>query len=1521
MKTKASKFWALFTCVAIIFSLGAPIFALASADDDCCDHHNEEGHIHDCSSHLCSHGSEPEADPDNDPDPGLDPCICEDECICEVIVDCDDEDCTCEVIVDCDEEDCTCADCTCEDECICDSLDCLDCDDCNDVPFASMTAKSAMVPFSAGTDDLSISIESVYKSSAAGSVINGTVTNSPGEWGAAYIYFDVTTPFDLSDYSSFSFTFTGDSGDSGYKPIRLYAGNSTTINGGDHGFGTGGTANDTMMVGMVDSGAVVGATVNRTIAIPSDVSKFGTVTRFAIQVHAPGDAVYTFSNLTFIKKSACEHNWTQNNPSVHLCDKCEATEAHDKDGSNGSCSKCSRSAFFSAIVPPSGASHWSNNLTQRGIGLAGTTTSALSTANVSSMTIVVESGTPILEGSSMQFIINSDSGWQSWPLTGFSGGKATLDMSSITVNWGTWAQLGVQYMNTTSEFTFSIELSNAEGVVVYNKTGLVSGGGTPTTPTVVTLDGTEKTVTFASMQASDATIAQGDNANITRVTQTGGYDAMTYFDILLDGDTKLTDYHNITFTYQGLSGDVGWKSVHVIAAPTATGIESEQNPVASVLLGSHPYSTNAATPISVSIPMTATAANGAITTIGTQKAIRIGIFIRAAATGDSGVAQLAGQPTVYTLSNIKFNLPPTCLCTYNEAHVCNISGGCGNPHPTAPDHNVGGTNGACSICGKTPIFSAVTHTGASQWNNTVTERGIALNGATISALASANVTSMSIIVESGDPVLTGMQFIINSAGVGGASGWQTAAITGFTSGKATLNLSDTPSGINWASTYVQLGVVYPNSTPFTFSIELSNAAGVVYSKTGLVSGGGVETPPPVAGTTYTWQQILENFFEIGRDHGAETTVVATVGGINVSGRIWNHQGIGINIAALRALSETDKTIEITVEVIGESEWGPRIDIWLGGDHNTGIHDNSDTKVTIPAARDISAGTAHRLVVNGSNTATFTITGIKVGGLSIVKPDQIGAEPCTNHNYGPHGRCNVCNDPCGHPRWADSKCTVCAMPCTHTGFWAEGKCSRCNDQCSHPGWEFNDEATHICITCDVKQAHAFPTGGGECSANGCFANNSSGSVVVVYTPCGMCGVVGPWRWHNINPDVHWAANCNCQGYESHSYDANGRCKCGWITATLPSPCGMCGVVGQWRWGGDENSHWAHNCSCPGNAPHWYDANGRCICGRTGTPSPPRSACGICGVVGPWRWGGDENSHWADNCNCTGNEPHSFNASGRCRCGATRLTAAQESYLEENFMDDEALIDAILAAIEAGEVPVIDLTNAGSVTIISANVLLEIARLGVDVDVVLPSGFVFTIIASSITADVGSFDLNIEVLVKHEDVQLETIGGGKVDVSANSLVFKPNFHGEFGFVLVFHVTADQIEHAGIDLDTIGHYHVCAVGNITEMDEPTVNADGSVNFPMSHASFHVLSGDPPVTLEVGTGVITTEAPAQTVTGGEQNNTPAPAAPGAPIQDIAQQAANWFLIIAISAVAILAAGGVIFILIRRNSNTRRAG
>jgi len=898
---------------------------------------------------------------------------------------------------------------------------------------------------------------------------------------------------------------------------------------------------------------------------------------------------------------------------------------------------------------------------------------------------------------------------------------------------------------------------------------------------------------------------------------------------------------------------------------------------------------------------------------------------------------------------------------------------------------------------------------------------------------------MTIIVESGTPNVTGMQFILNTDGVDGVGGWKTEPLTAFSSGRATLDLNTTV-GINWASSYVQLGVLYPNTAPFTFSIELANAAGVVvYDKTGLVSGG---TDPSGVAPIFTpkpeGQGLTVGMFE---NLGNREEESSAIGGITKTLKIDYPADRGANWRWSARISFADLgitsgnySVEITyfVPTASATRTDVPTQLQIGTNTNGGVNSGITMDSGVERFPQIAKGawTTHTISFtanpfqSGWNAANNILT-IQPDGGGFDGPWYISSIKVTKNydlcsNIANHAgltpatctaTAQVCSvQGCGHYNGSqiaalghayrsisntqhDCSRTGCTLLANHTTSTVGQQCSLCNHTIQAHDCVFNGTpVVYTGVTCTSAGTRTVP-----CSVTGCpnvqtsdhaaFGHNLVNNVCTRcnLTPCGICGVVGDWSWGG-NEGSHWAVNCKCDGFDPdylpHWFNANGVCVCG-ATGTPspnPSPCGMCRTVGVWSWGGNEDVHWSTGTCCTAYASHSYDSNGRCICGRTGTPSAPPSACGMCrtvgvwswggnadvhwsngdcctdyephsfdangrcrcgrtgtpgsavinpminspcgmcGVVGAWIWGGNADTHWADNCNCSGSEPHVYDSNGRCKCGATApgaIAAPQDSFRAEDFIDTEALLDDLRRAIAAGEVPTIDLTESGNVTIISAEVLHEIARLGVDVKVVLQSGFTFTIIASSITGNVGAFDLNIDVLIKHEDVQLTTVGGGLVDISKNSIVFMPNFHGEFGFEIVFNITADQLDHAGIDAETAKRFHVCGVGNVTDHGEPALHDDGSLSFPISHASFHVLSSEPPLTAEVGAGFVNPEVPESPNVGG-----PVDTRTYTEIQQsIEQHAENaiWILII-IAGAAIIAASSVAIVIMRRRQNTKGA-
>ncbi|MCL2077614.1 MAG: chitobiase/beta-hexosaminidase C-terminal domain-containing protein [Oscillospiraceae bacterium] len=167
----------------------------------------------------------------------------------------------------------------------------------------------------------------------------------------------------------------------------------------------------------------------------------------------------------------------------------------------------------------------------------------------------------------------------------------------------------------------------------------------------------------------------------------------------------------------------------------------------------------------------------------------------------------------------------------------------------------------------------------------------------------------------------------------------------------------------------------------------------------------------------------------------------------------------------------------------------------------------------------------------------------------------------------------------------------------------------------------------------------------------------------------------------------------------------------------------------------------------------------------------------------------------------------------------------------LIDENVILDIL-----AQDNPVIDLSEIDG-TVISADMLQEIADSGKDVTVKLENGFEFTILADSITPDAGAFDLNVSVdLTK----QATTIEG--VKIPANAIVINPNVVGEFGFDMKFTLTAEQLNAAGINGNNVKLFHIDHDGVVVDMGKVKLNADGSIEFTISHASYYVLAETAP-------------------------------------------------------------------------------
>ncbi|MCL2634654.1 MAG: hypothetical protein FWD34_09105 [Oscillospiraceae bacterium] len=479
------------------------------------------------------------------------------------------------------------------------------------------------------------------------------------------------------------------------------------------------------------------------------------------------------------------------------------------------------------------------------------------------------------------------------------------------------------------------------------------------------------------------------------------------------------------------------------------------------------------------------------------------------------------------------------------------------------------------------------------------------------------------------------------------------------------------------------------------------------------------------------------------------------------------------------------------------------------------------------------GTVHfALSIHANTGAQYSLTDIVLHGTDCNGIScQLGAVcdpgPCTYTAGADAATAHLCTE-CGHPN----------ATLTHTFNASTGVCTICAyaphaTSAACESFIRVDATNHRCVICWRTSAHTYDTNG-DCTASGCTAQEGGG----VSNPCASGCDYGSnsgahWCTRNqTNPACPMYRGPNLEGpptyhagHASHSL-VNGVCSvCGYAT----SPCPGCGGAG-WTWGGNETTHWADNCSCTWNEAHNFNSSGVCtVCGYVRV-----NAC-----AGGHLWVSiNDDVHGCSRDSCTEWAPHSFGADGKCVCGATgtpgTTTGAQEiEYDEADFIDEETFLEML----DDGIIYIAELLKEGG-TVVSAELLQVIKENGEDITVVLENGMTFTIIADSITADAKAFDLNIEIelLSKAEEVQ-------GVKLPANSMVISPNFVGAFGFEIEFKFTAAQLAAAGVKGNNLKLWYVDYFGQVTDSGKLKINSDGSVEFKINSASYYVLSEEAPI------------------------------------------------------------------------------
>jgi len=387
---------------------------------------------------------------------------------------------------------------------------------------------------------------------------------------------------------------------------------------------------------------------------------------------------------------------------------------------------------------------------------------------------------------------------------------------------GVWQEFGLTTTNSVVAHTFT---QTATGGDVQIDTGNVDPGVTITITNLViyelsdppktTLTGSTTTIPTANLQAG-AGVDSVSSAGV--VIATGSWTQRSVsFHVEWDG-ASLANYESLTFTYTGISGDFNFKNLFLLADGTQ---------IATTSTGDAGGSGSA-------ITFNIAAATGTPTTF----TIRVG---SATASPPSGMSASSMSYTNISMNKLCNHVWDTSLPNNHTQHRC-TEADC--IYTAWASHNTTGTGGACAICNKAPIFNAITHLGATLWNGSLTQRGIALSSASRAALREAGVEAATVKIVTGNPEAGTMQFAANSDGPG-------TIPVAFDSAdfirdkEITVDLSDVD--VNWAGDWVEFGLNYSGTTPFTFSIELLNADGeVVFDKDGVheASGGGGTGPGP-----------------------------------------------------------------------------------------------------------------------------------------------------------------------------------------------------------------------------------------------------------------------------------------------------------------------------------------------------------------------------------------------------------------------------------------------------------------------------------------------------------------------------------------------------------------------------------------------------------------------------------------------------------------------------------------------------
>ncbi|MCL2765316.1 MAG: glycoside hydrolase family 11 protein [Treponema sp.] len=179
----------------------------------------------------------------------------------------------------------------------------------------------------------------------------------------------------------------------------------------------------------------------------------------------------------------------------------------------------------------------------------------------------------------------------------------------------------------------------------------------------ITVAGETQTINISEMLRVNAVIEDIPNGYIYKYSGAGQRNSFATFKVDL-GSKTLADFEFVSFTFHGVSGDVGWKNFYLLAAnsiPDTTPIENTALRVATFAENTGSAGTDRAQKLIIPLEGADNIKAKALTGI-----IDVAIFSdQPTATGDVGGA---GSQTVYRVTNINFVLGD--LCDYCDQYPC-----------------------------------------------------------------------------------------------------------------------------------------------------------------------------------------------------------------------------------------------------------------------------------------------------------------------------------------------------------------------------------------------------------------------------------------------------------------------------------------------------------------------------------------------------------------------------------------------------------------------------------------------------------------------------------------------------------------------------------------------------------------------------------------------------------------------------------------------------------------------------------